>query len=115
MARVNRCAWLSTSAKAFGALTLQRAVRIGGGAPDMRDGRAVESEALLRLPEMPADDVDEIVYRDFDSRLERVKVVHGDEPRLTVPAMLAHPLVLFLLMRRHDVVGAEHRPVELGV
>ena len=47
----------------------------------MRDRAAVVPEAFFRVFELPADDVDKGIDFHDHSRLERIQIVHGNQPR----------------------------------
>src|SRR5215472_15248724 len=95
--------WLECSAT-----KTQRCAQAGAGleeprrphqrAPHVRRRRVVEAEALFRLLEITADDVDEIVEIDLGIGIERVDVVHADQARGRVIFVAARALVLI-----HDV------------
>src|SRR5579883_3299263 len=53
-------------------------------APHVRRRAAVEAEAFLGLPEVAADDIDEIVEVDLGVGVERVDVVDADQARRPV-------------------------------
>src|SRR5436190_24388667 len=63
----------------------QEPVRPHHGAPHVRRRRTVEPEPLLGLAEIAPDDVDEIVEIDLGVRIERIDIVHADQPRRHVP------------------------------
>ncbi len=48
--------------------------------PHMRDRAIVEAEPFLRLPEVAADNVGELVQLDMHVRVERIDVMHRDHP-----------------------------------
>src|SRR5258706_9812945 len=62
--------------------SLERIIRPRERPPHMRARTVVVAEPFFRLLEMAADDVLERVDRHLGVRIERVEVVHGDEPRL---------------------------------
>src|SRR5437660_1262527 len=95
--------------------SLQGIVRIVQRAPHVGDGTAVEAQALLRLPEVAADDVHEGIDSHLHAGLERVEVVHGDHARVHVPLVLARALVARLDVRRGHVILAEDTHVELRI
>src|SRR4029450_9240726 len=76
-------------------------------APHVRRRRVVETQPLFRLLEAAADDVDEIVEIDLGVRIERVDVVHADEPRGHVVLVVAGALVLLHDVRFGPVVRPE--------
>src|SRR5262245_10064482 len=49
-------------------------------APHMRRRAVVEAKAFLRLLEIASDDVDEVVKFDLGVGIERIDIVHADEP-----------------------------------
>ena len=73
----------------------------------MRRRRIVEAETLFRLPEIAADDVDEVVEIDLGVGIERIDVVHADHPRGHVVFVVPGALVFGDDIRLRLVVGAE--------
>ena len=73
----------------------------------MRRRRIVEAEAFLRLLEVAADDVDEIVEVDLGVGIERIDVVHRDHPRRHVVFVVLGALVFGDDVGLRLIVGAE--------
>src|SRR6185312_11689378 len=71
----------------------QKPCRPEDRAPHVGGRRVVEAEAFLWLLEVAADDVDKVVEIDLGVRVERIDVVHADEPRGHVPLVLPRALV----------------------
>src|SRR5256886_15282403 len=84
-------------------------------APHVGRGAGVETEAFLGLLEIPADDVAELLQLDVHAGIERVEVVHADQPRRHVPLVIARELVVALDVGLDLVVRAEELDVHLGV
>src|SRR5262245_1441532 len=84
-------------------------------APHVRRWRVVEAEALFRLLEIAADDVDEIVEIDLGIGIERVDVVHADQARGHVIFVAAGTLVFLHDVGLGLVVGAEIFDVHIRV
>src|SRR5262245_63764257 len=57
--------------------------------PHVRGRALIEAQAFLRLAEVTADDVRELLELDLHVRIERIEVVHGDEAARLVPLVLA--------------------------
>jgi hypothetical protein len=74
-------------------------------------GAVVEAQALVRLPEVPPDDVDEGFPAHDRIGVERVDVVNGNHARSHVPLVITGALVRFLDV----VVGLIVRPEMLDV
>src|SRR5215470_7041421 len=85
------------------------------GAPHVRGRAVVEAQAFLRLLEVAADDVDEVVEMDLGVRIERVDVVERDQPRGHVPLVRPRALVLLDDVGFGRIVGPEEFHVELGI
>src|SRR5215471_19776655 len=104
-----------SSAIFIGAGTLQKTRRPKNCAPHMRRRAVVEPEPFFRLLEITPDDVDEVVETDFSVGIERIDIVHADEPRGHVPFVRSGTLVLLHDVRLRLVVGPEQFLVEIGI
>ena len=96
-------------------LILQRLVGVRQRAPHVRDRAVVVPEPFLGLLEVAADDVDERIEADDRIGVERVEIVHRNEPRLHVPLVVPEHLVGRLDVRRRHVVDAEEAVIGVGV
>ena len=92
--------------------------------PHMRGRAVVPAEAFLRLAEVAADDVLELIEVDLGVRIEGVDVVHADQPRGLVVLVVPRALVLLddvrlgLVVRRRNTSGtcrdSRSRPTRRG-
>src|SRR5262245_40488726 len=97
------------------AVCLQVFRRPHDGAPHVRRRARVEAQPFLGLLEVPADDVRELLELHLHGRVERVEVVHADQPRGHVPLVVAGVLVVALDVGLDPVAGAEERDVHVRV
>src|SRR5665213_644927 len=84
-------------------------------APHMRRWRVVVAEAFLRLFEMTADDVLELIHGDDHIGIEGIEVVHADHPRRHIPFVFLRPLVFGLNISIGPVVRTEPADVVVGI
>ncbi len=84
-------------------------------APHVRRRRVVEAQAFLRLLEVATDQVDEIVELDLGIGVERIDVVHANEPRRHVVLVVAGALILFDDVGLGLIVVAEELAIEVGI
>src|SRR5437867_7377501 len=85
------------------------------GAPHVRRGAGIPAEAFLRLPEVAAHHVRELLELHLHGGIERVEVVDANQARAHVPLVLARVLVVPLDVRVWLVVGAEELDVHIRV
>ena len=64
---------------------LERITRRNHRTPHVGNRGIVKSETVLRLPEMPANHVLEIVDVDDGVRIESIRIIHRDKPARHVP------------------------------
>src|SRR5881296_2555429 len=85
------------------------------GAPHVRRRARVPPEPFLRLPEVAAHHVRELLELHLYGGIEGIEVVDADQPRAHVPLVVARVLVIATDVRIRLVVGAEELDVHLGV
>src|SRR4030081_3111563 len=100
-----------STARAFPFDTLQKIIRPDHGSPHVRGGRTVEAESLLRLLEVAADHVSELLGIHRPVILERIQVVNRDQSRSHVPAVRTRIPMRLLDVLRRLIVRAEELAV----
>src|ERR1700760_770758 len=85
------------------------------GAPHVGGRAVVPAEPFLRLFEVAAGDVLELIEVDLGVRIEGVDVVDADQPRGAVVLAIAGALVLFLDVRFRLIALSEILFVHFGV
>ncbi len=81
----------------------------------MRGRAVVPAKPFLRLLEVAADDVLELLEVHLGVRIEGVDVVHAYEPRRHVVLVIASALVLFNDVRLRLIIVAEELAIEIGI
>src|SRR5881628_1796826 len=85
------------------------------GAPHVRRRTRVPPEPFLRLPEVAAHHVRELLELHLHGGIEGVEVIDADQPRTHVPRVIARVLVVAPDVRIGLIVGAEELDIHLRV
>src|SRR5580704_6892588 len=94
---------------------LERLIGSCNRPPHMSDRAIIVPQSLLGLLEVASDDFDERIDRDHSIWIEGIQVINCNQASFHVPLMFPHRLVGRLDIRRRNVIGAKHDPIEVRV